>query len=249
MRVVVIGGTGLIGSRLVAGLIDHGHDAVPASPNSGVNSVTGEGVAEALAGADVVVDVSNSPSFADDDVLAFFRTATTNLLTAAGDAGVGHYVALSVVGTDRLPESGYLRAKDAQERLIRDSGLPYSIVRATQFYEFAMAIADSSTVDGEVRVTPALFQPMAAADVSAAVAEIAMGDPLGGVREVGGPEAVPMVDLVRARLAASGDERPVVADEQARYFGALLGERDLLPGPDAHLAPTTFDDWLAESMH
>jgi uncharacterized protein YbjT (DUF2867 family) len=245
VKVVVIGGTGLIGSRLVAKLGEHGHEAVPAAPSTGVDTLTGEGIAEALEGADVLVDVSNSPSFADDAVLEFFRTSTTNLLKYAAEAGVGHYVALSVVGTDRLAESGYFRAKIAQEELIRGSGQPYSIVHATQFFEFVKAIADFSTVDGEVRLPSALIQPMAAEDVASAVARVAVGKPLNGIREVGGPQQFGLDDLVRKGLAAKGDPRQVVTDEQARYSGVRLQERTLVPGPDAEFGRITFAEWLA----
>jgi len=244
MKVVVIGGTGLIGSKLVARLAEHGHEAVPASPNTGVDILTGGGLAEVLDGAAVVVDVSNSPSFADDAVLEFFRTATTNLLAYSAKAGVDHYVALSVVGTDRLAESGYFRAKIAQERLIRESGRPYSIVHATQFFEFVKGIADLSTVGGEVRLPPVLFQPMAADDVAAAVGRVAVGEPVNGIREIGGPAAFRIDELVRKALAAAGDPRTVVTDEQAGYFGARVSERTLVPGPDAWLGETSYDEWL-----
>jgi len=246
MKVVVIGGTGLIGSKLVARLAEHGHEAVPASPNTGVDILTGGGLAEVLDGAAVVVDVSNSPSFADDAVLEFFRTATTNLLAYSAKAGVDHYVALSVVGTDRLAESGYFRAKIAQERLIRESGRPYSIVHATQFFEFVKGIADLSTVGGEVRLPPVLFQPMAADDVAAAVGRVAVGEPVNGIREIGGPAAFRIDELVRKALAAAGDPRTVVTDEQAGYSGARVSERTLLPGPDAWLGETTLEKWLAQ---
>jgi uncharacterized protein YbjT (DUF2867 family) len=245
VKVVVIGGTGLIGSKVVAELGEHGHEAVPAAPNTGVNTLTGDGLAEVLEGAAVVVDVSNSPSFADDAVMEFFRTSTTNLLKYAAEAGVGHYVALSVVGTDRLAESGYFRAKIAQEELIRGSGQPYSIVHATQFFEFVKAIADFSTVDGEVRLPSALIQPMAAEDVASAVARVAVGKPLNGIREVGGPQQFGLDDLVRKGLAAKGDPRQVVTDEQARYSGVRLQERTLVPGPDAEFGRITFAEWLA----
>jgi len=244
MKVVVIGGTGLIGSKLVARLAEHGHEAVPASPNTGVDILTGDGLAEVLDGAAVVVDVSNSPSFADDAVLEFFRTATTNLLAYSAKAGVDHYVALSVVGTDRLAESGYFRAKIAQERLIRESGRPYSIVHATQFFEFVKGIADLSAVGGEVRLPPVLFQPMAADDVAAAVGRVAVGEPVNGIREIGGPAAFRIDELVRKALAAAGDPRTVVTDEQAGYFGARVSERTLVPGPDAWLGETSYDEWL-----
>jgi uncharacterized protein YbjT (DUF2867 family) len=246
MKVVVIGGTGLIGSKLVATLREHGHEAVPAAPNTGVNALTGDGLAEVLEGAAVVVDVSNSPSFADDAVLEFFRTSTTNLLEYSANAGVGHHVALSVVGTDRLSESGYLRAKIVQEQLIRESGRPYSIVHATQFFEFVKGIADLSTVDDEVHLPPVLIQPMASDDVAAAVGRVAVGEPLNGIREIGGPEQFRLDELVRKGLAAKGDPREVVADEQAPYSGARVGERTLVPGPDALLGEITFDMWLAQ---
>ena len=245
MKIVVIGGTGLIGSKVVELLAEHGHEAVAASPNSGVDTITGEGLAEVLVGANAVVDVSNSPSFADDDVLAFFTTSTANLLAAERDAGVTHHVALSVVGSDRLPDSGYLRAKVAQERLIEDSGRPYSIVRATQFYEFVGRIADEVTVDGTARVSTGFMQPMAAADVSAAVARVAAGDPIDGVLEIGGPERIGMDELIRTGLAAKGDTRAVVSDPEAPYFGTRLEGTELVPGPEAQLSTTTFADWLA----
>jgi len=245
VKVVVIGGTGLIGSRLVAKLGEHGHEAVPAAPSTGVDTLTGEGIAEALEGADVLVDVSNSPSFADDAVLEFFRTSTTNLLDYSTKAGIGHVVALSVVGTDRLTESGYFRAKVVQEALIRESGLPYSIVHATQFFEFVKAMADFSTVDGEVRLPSALIQPMAADDVAAAIGRVAVGQPLNGLREVGGPEQFGLDALVRKGLAAKGDPREVVTDEQAPYSGVRLSKRTLIPSPDAQLGEITFDEWLA----
>jgi len=246
VKIVVIGGTGLIGSKLVARLGKHGHEAVPAAPNTGVNTLTGEGLAEVLDGAAVVVDVSNSPSFADGPVMEFFRTSTTNLLEYSAKAGVGHYVALSVVGTDRLTESGYFRAKIVQETMIRESGRTYSIVHATQFFEFVKAIADFSTVDGKIHLPPALIQPMAAEDVAAGVARTAVGKPLNGIREIGGPEQFRLDELVRKGLAAKGDPREVVADEQARYYGARLSERTLVPGPDAQLGEITFDKWLTQ---
>ncbi len=245
MKVVVIGGTGLIGSKLVARLGEHGHEAVPAAPNTGVNTLTGEGLAQVLDGAAVVIDVSNAPSFADEPAMEFFRTATTNLLAHSAEAGVGHYVALSVVGTDRLQDSGYFRAKLAQEQLIRESGRPYSIVHATQFFEFVKAIADFSTVDGKVRLPSALIQPVAADDVAVAVGRVAVGEPLNGIRELGGPEIFGLDQLIRVGLTAKGDPREVVTDEQAPYYGVRLSERTLLPGPDARLGEITFDKWLA----
>ena len=246
MKVVVIGGTGLIGSKVVAKLGKHGHEAVAAAPNTGVNTLTGEGLAEALEGAAVVVDVSNSPSLADDPVMEFFRTSTTNLLERAAKAGVGHYVALSVVGTDRMLESGYFRAKSVQERLIRESGHPYSIVHATQFFEFVKTIADISMVDGAVHLPPGLIQPMAAEDVATGVARVAGHQPLNAIREIGGPEQFQLAELVRKGLAAKGDPRKVVVDEQATYYGVRLSERTLLPGPGALLGEITFDQWLAQ---
>jgi uncharacterized protein YbjT (DUF2867 family) len=245
VKVVVIGGTGLIGSKLVAELGEQGHEAAPAAPSSGVNTLTGEGLAEVLEGAAVVVDVSNSPSFADDAVLTFFRTSTTNLLQYSAKAGVGHYVALSVVGTDRLSESGYFRAKIAQEQLIRESGQAYSIVHATQSFEFVESIPGFSTIDGKVHLPPVLIQPMASDDVAAAVGRAAVGEPLNGIREIGGPEQFRLDGLVRKSLAAKGDPREVVADEEARYFGARVSERTLVPDPDAQLGEITFDSWLA----
>jgi uncharacterized protein YbjT (DUF2867 family) len=246
VKVVVIGGTGLVGSKLVAKLGEAGHQGVPAAPNTGVNTLTGEGLAEVLDGAAVVVDVSNSPSFADDAVMEFFRTSTTNLLGYSAKAGVGHYAALSVVGTDRLAESGYFRAKIAQEKLIRESGQPYSIVHATQFFEFVKSIADLSTVDGTVHLPPVLIQPIASDDVAAAVGRVAVGAPLNGICEIGGPQQFRLDELVRKGLAARSDPREVVADEQARYYGARLSQRTLVPGPDAQLGAITFDEWLVQ---
>ncbi len=246
MKIVVIGGTGLIGSKLVTKLVAHGHDAVPASPDTGVNTLTGEGLTEALAGADVVVDVSNSPSFEETAVLEFFETSTRNILAAAAAAGVGHHVALSIVGTERLAESGYIRAKIAQEKLIESSSVPYSIVHATQFYEFATRIADEASDGDTVRVPPVLIQPMAADDVAAAVCDVTLAAPLNGTIEIGGPEPLRFEDFVREGLRAVGDQRVVVADPRARYFGAQLGERTLVPGDGARLAATRFDDWLGQ---
>ncbi len=245
MRIVVIGGTGLIGSKLIALLQEHGHEGVAAAPNTGVNTLTGEGLAEVLVGTDVVVDVSNSPSFADDDVLEFFTRSTGNLLAGAKVAGVGHHVALSVVGSDRLPASGYLRAKVAQEELIRGGEVPFSIVRATQFYEFTEAIAQAATIGDEVHLSTGYFQPMAADDVVAALLPVVVGAPLGGVQEVGGPVRVRMSDFVAAALAAKDDPRTVVADAQATYFGAVLSGHELVPGADAHLVVPTDDAWAA----
>jgi uncharacterized protein YbjT (DUF2867 family) len=247
MKIVVIGGSGLIGSKLVNKLRDHGHEAVAASPNSGVNTLTGEGLAEALKGASVVVDVSNSPSWEDAAVMNFFETSTRNLLVAEAAAGVGHHVALSVVGTERLLESGYFRAKIAQENLIKASSIPYSIVRATQFYEFVKGIADLSTEGNEIHLPPALIQPMAADDVASAVARIAVGAPVNGTVEVGGPEQFRLDELIRHGLSSRKDPRKVVADPQAKYYGIQLTERELVPDHAASLGKIRFDEWLAQS--
>lgn len=248
MKIVVIGGSGLIGSKLVRKLREHDHDVVAASPESGVNTLTGEGLAEALDGADVVVDVSNSPSFEDAAVLKFFETSTGNLLKAEAAAGVGHHVALSVVGTDRLSESGYFRAKIAQEKLIKSSSIPYSIVHATQFFEFIKRIADGSMEGNTVRLAPVLIQPMASEDVASAVGRVAIGAPVNGIVEVAGPEKFRLDELIRHFLSKHDDPREVITDPHARYFGAELGERTLVPGDDARLAETRFDDWLSQSV-
>ncbi|KUL52418.1 SDR family oxidoreductase [Streptomyces sp. NRRL S-1521] len=246
MKVVVIGGTGLIGSKLVAKLDEHGHEAVPAAPNTGVNTLTGEGLAEVLEGAQVVVDVSNSPSFADDDVMEFFRTSTTNLLKAETEAGVTHHVALSVVGTERLQGSGYFRAKQVQEELIKASGVPYSIIHATQFFEFMKGIAAEATDDDTVRLAPVKIRPIYSGDVAATVGRTAVGAPVEGVVEVAGPETFQLDQLVRKSLAAKNDPRTVVTDPRATYFGTELQETTLLPGPDAHITATRFADWTAQ---
>jgi uncharacterized protein YbjT (DUF2867 family) len=246
MNLVIIGGSGLIGSKLVTKLRDHGHDAVPASPNTGVNTLTGEGLADALQGAAVVVDVSNSPSFEDAAVLEFFETSTRNLLDAEAAVGVGHHAVLSIVGNDRLPDSGYMRAKVAQEKLIRGSSIPYSIVHATQFFEFIGRIADDATDGDTVRLPPVLFQPIAADDVAAAVGRVAVGEPLNGVVEVAGPEQFRFDDFIRRGLAARHDPRQVVGDPDARYFGTILAEHSLVPGEGAQLAETRFADWLTQ---
>lgn len=243
MKIVVIGGTGLIGTKVVENLHALGHDAVPASPGNGVDTLTGEGLDDALAGAAVVVDVSNSPSFADDDVMSFFVTSTTNLLEAEKKAGVGHHVALSVVGTGTLPDSGYLCAKAAQEHLIRESGVPYTIVHATQFLEFTKAIADASMVDGELHLAPVHYQPVAADDVASVVARRAADPPLNATTEIGGPERVRMDQFIPAALAASGDVRRVHSDRHARYFGTELSDDSLVAGPAAELGPTTYEVW------
>lgn len=247
MKIVVIGGSGLIGSKLVRKLREQGHEAVAASPNSGVNTVTGEGLAEVLKGASVVVDVSNAPSWEDKAVMEFFTTSTRNLLTYEAAAGVGHHVALSVVGTERLLESGYFRAKIAQENLIKASSIPYSIVRATQFFEFVKGIADLSTDGNKVRLPPALIQPMAANDVAGAVGRIAVGPPVNGTVEVGGPEQFRLDELVRRDLAARKDPREVVADPHARYYGIEVSERTLVPDNNARLGETRFETWLTQA--
>ena len=246
MKIVVIGGTGLIGSKLVAKLGEHGHDAVAASPNTGVNSVTGEGLDEALAGADVVVDVSNSPSWEDDAVLEFFQKSTGNLLAAEEKAGVGHHVALSVVGTERLQESGYFRAKLAQEKLIEESPVPYSIVRATQFFEFVPSIADAATDGAEVHLAHVFFQPIAADDVAQAVGRVAVGTPLKGQLEIAGPDRFRMDDFFRKVLADSNDPRQVVTDPNAVYYGICPTESAMVPDDDATLAETHYADWSAK---
>jgi uncharacterized protein YbjT (DUF2867 family) len=246
MKIVVIGGTGLIGSKLVNKLREHGHEAVAAAPNTGVNTLTGEGLAEALEGASMVVDVSNAPSWDDAAVLKFFETSTRNLLTYEAAAGVGHHVALSVVGTDRLSESGYFRAKIAQEKLIKESSIPYSIVHATQFFEFLKGLADISFEGNRVHLPPVLFQPMAAEDVATAVGRIAVGQPVNGIVEIGGPEQFRLDELVRRRLATLKDSREVIADPRALYSGAKVSERTLVPGNNARLGETRFETWLTQ---
>jgi uncharacterized protein YbjT (DUF2867 family) len=246
MKIVVIGGTGLVGSKLVNKLREHGHEAVAAAPNTGVNTLTGEGLAEVLKGVSVVVDVSNSPSWDDAEVLKFFETSTRNLLTGEAAAGVGHHVALSVVGTDRLSESGYMRAKIAQEKLIKKSSIPYSIVHATQFFEFLKGLADISVVGDKVHLPPVLFQPMAADDVASGIARIAVGQPVNGIVEIAGPEQFRVDELVRRRLVSLKDNREVVADPNARYGGAKVSDRTLLPGNNARLGETRFETWLTQ---
>jgi uncharacterized protein YbjT (DUF2867 family) len=247
MKIVVIGGTGLIGSKLVNKLREHGHEAVAAAPNTGVNTLTGEGLAEVLKGASVVVDVSNAPSWEDAAVLKFFETSTRNLLTYEAAAGVGHHVALSVVGTDRLSESGYFRAKIAQEKLIKDSSIPYSIVHATQFFEFLKGLADISMVGEKVHLPPVLFQPMAADDVATGVGRIAVGQAVNGIVEIGGPEQFRLDELVRRRLASLKDPREVVADPNALYSGAKVSLRTLVPDNTARIGKTRFETWLTQS--
>ena len=247
MKIVVIGGTGLIGSKLVNKLREQGHEAVAAAPNTGVNTLTGEGLTEVLKGASVVVDVSNSPSWEDAAVLKFFETSTRNLLTYEAAAGVRHHVALSVVGTDRLSESGYFRAKIAQEKLIKESSIPYSIVHATQFFEFLKGLADISIVGGKVHLPDVLFQPMAADDVASGVGRVAVGQPVNGIVEIGGPEQFRVDELVRRRLASLKDPREVIADPNALYSGARLGEKTLVPGDNARLGETRFETWLTQA--
>ena len=247
MKIVVIGGTGLIGSKLVKKLREHGHEAVAAAPSSGVNSLTGEGLADTLKGAAVVVDVTNAPSWEDTAVLNFFETSTRNLLASAAAAGVGHYVVLSVVGTERLVESGYFRAKLAQEHLIKASSIPYSIVRATQFFEFVKQLADYSTEGKKVRLPPALIQPMAADDVASALGRIATSSPVKGTVEIGGPEQFRLDELVRRDLAAFQDPRQVISDPRGRYYGIQLSERALVPDSGARLGEVRFENWLARA--
>jgi uncharacterized protein YbjT (DUF2867 family) len=248
MKIVVIGGSGLIGSKLVNKLGEHGHETIAASLDSGVNTLTGEGLDKALEGASVVVDVSNSPSFEDAAVMEFFKTSTGNLLAAEAAAGVGHHVALSVVGTERLTESGYFRAKLAQEKLIAEASIPYSIVRATQFYEFMNRIAADATDGRTVHLPPALIQPMAGDDVASGVGRVAVGAPINGMVEIAGPQQFRLDELIRGVLTTRNDPREVVTDPQARYFGINPSERALLPGPDARVAETRFSDWLTQQL-
>jgi uncharacterized protein YbjT (DUF2867 family) len=247
MKIIVIGGTGLIGSKLVEKLRAAGHDAIPASPDTGVNTLTGEGLAEALEGAAVVVDVSNAPAWDDAAVMDFFKTSSRNVMAAETAAGVKHHVVLSVVGTERLQDSGYFRAKLAQEEAVKAAGVPYTILRATQFFEFIGRIADSSMDGDKIHLPPVLIQPEAADDVAAALAEVAVAAPLNGTAELAGPEPFRFDELVQRFLSAKGDPRQVVADDQARYFDAELDEHSLTPGDDPRIAPTRFEDWLSQS--
>jgi len=248
MKIVVIGGTGLIGSKTVAILRQGGHEVVAASPNTGVNTVTGEGVAEAVAGAQVVVDLANAPSWDDKAVLEFFETSGRNLLAAEAAAGVRHHVALSIVGTDRTPDNGYFRAKLAQEKLIETSTIPYTIIRSTQFMEFLKGIADSSTNGNIVRLSPGLFQPIAADDVAAIVADVALAAPRNGIVEIAGPERAPFNEIVARYLKALSDPREVVRDPEARYFGGRVEERSLVPLGEARLGRIGLDEWLRRSV-
>jgi len=244
MKIVVIGGSGLIGTKLVNNLRGKGHEVVPASPNTGVNTLTGEGLAEVLMDAQVVVDVANAPSFEDEAVMTFFKTAGRNLLAAEAAAGVAHHLALSVVGTERLLESGYFRAKMAQEDLIKAAGIPYTILRSTQFFEFVDGIVKSAAEGDAIRLSPALIQPIASDDVAAALAELTVAEPLNATVEVAGPEACPLDNFARKFLAARGDGRQVIADVHARYFGAALNDRSLTPGDNPRLGSIRFADWL-----
>ncbi|ATB27626.1 SDR family oxidoreductase [Melittangium boletus] len=247
MKIVVIGGTGLIGTKLVNKLRHVGHEVVAASPKTGVNSITGEGLAQALAGAEVLVDVANSPSFEDKAVLDFFETSGRNLLTAESRANVRHHVVLSVVGTDRMLASGYFRAKMAQEELIKASPIPYTILRATQFFEFMGGIAQSSTHGDTAHVSPALLQPIAAEDVASALADVALAAPANATLEVAGPEKQPLAELVRRYLSANGKSLEVIVDAEAPYFGIRIDDRSLTPGTEARIMPTRFENWLAQS--
>ncbi|MFL6585031.1 MAG: SDR family oxidoreductase [Chthoniobacterales bacterium] len=247
MKIVVIGGTGLIGKKLVNTLRERGHEVVAASPSSGVNTVTGEGLARALAGAQVVVDVANVPSWEDKAVLDFFETSGRNLLAAEAAAGVRHHVALSVVGTERLLTSGYFRAKMGQENLIKASQLPYTIVRATQFFEFVGSIAQLATEGQTVRLPPVLMQPIVSDDVAAALADVALGEPMNGMVELAGPEAIRQDELVRRFLSATGDPRKVITDDGALYYGIKVNDQSLTPGDNPRIGPTRFDDWLTRS--
>jgi uncharacterized protein YbjT (DUF2867 family) len=244
MKIVVIGGTGLIGSKLIPQLRKMGHDTIAASPNTGVNTITREGLAAAMSGAQVVVDVANSPSFEDKAVLEFFETSGRNLLAAEAAAGVGHHLALSVVGAERLPESGYLRAKVAQEALIKASKIPFTILRSTQFFEFVGAIAQSATKGNDVHLSPALLQPVSSEDVAAALADLTVGKPINDFVEVAGPEKIPLDEIGRRYLSATGDSRRIIANIHARYFGTELNDKSLTPGDEAILGSIRFDDWL-----
>ncbi|PWV48306.1 SDR family oxidoreductase [Chitinophaga sp. S165] len=245
MKIVVIGGTGLIGSKTVNRLRELGHEVIAASPNTGVNTITGEGLAEALEGTSVVIDLANSPSFEEKAVMEFFQTSGKNLLGAEIKAGVKHHIALSVVGTDRLPDSAYFRAKLVQENLIKSSGVPYSIVHSTQFFEFLGSIVASNATGEAVHLSPAFVQPIASDDVAAAMTEVALGAPINGIVEIAGPEKVGLAELADRYLDKIGDSRGIVADENALYFGAKLSENSLVPGPGAHIGKIDFETWFA----
>lgn len=245
MKIVVIGGSGLIGKKVVKNLQERGHEAVPASPSTGVNTITGEGLAEAFDGTQVVVDVTNAPSWEDQAVLEFFETSTRNQLAVEVAAGVGHHVALSIVGTDRLPQNGYFRAKVAQEQLIKLSKVPYTILRATQFAEFVGGIANEATNGQTVRVSSAFIQPIVSDDVAAALTDVALAAPINGTIEVGGPDQIHLDELIRRFLSATNDPREVITDVNARYFGAVLSDHSLTTGENARLAPTHFEEWLS----
>jgi uncharacterized protein YbjT (DUF2867 family) len=248
MKIVVIGGSGLIGKKLVNSLRERGHEVVAASPSSGVNAVTGEGLADVLVGAEVVVDVANSPSFEDAAVLEFFEKSSHNLLAAEADAGVGYHVALSVVGADRIPDSGYMRAKVAQEELIKSSRIPYTILRATQFFEFVGAIAQSATDGQTVRLPSAFIQPILSDDVVAALVDVTLGEPANGIVDLAGPDRFRFDELIRQFLSANHDTREIVTDSQAHYFGAKLDDQSLVPLGNSHLGSTRFEDWLSHSL-
>jgi uncharacterized protein YbjT (DUF2867 family) len=247
MKIVIIGGTGLIGTKLASKLRQKGHDVSPAAPSTGVNTITGEGLDKAVSGADIVVDVANSPSFEDSAAMNFFKTSGGNLLAAEAAAGVRHHVALSIVGTDRLPECGYFLAKLAQENLIKASKIPYSILRATQFFEFVGGIVDSSADGQTVRLSPALFQPVASDDVAAALADVTLGPPLNDMVELAGPERLSLDEFGRRYLAATKDPRKVVPDIHARYFGTELDDQSLTPGNNPRIGSVRFEDWLAHN--
>ena len=249
MKIVIIGGTGLIGSKTAAILRQSGHDVVAASPRTGVNTITGEGLKEGLAGAQVVIDLSNSPSFEDKAVLEFFETSGRNLRTAEAEAGVRHHVALSIVGTDRTPENGYFRAKVAQEKLVAASGIPYTVIRSTQFMEFLGGIADSSMQGNTVHMSPGMFQPIAADDVAAIVADVALAAPRNGIIDIAGPDRAPFNEIIARYLKAAGDPREVVCDPAARYFGGIVEELSLVPLGDARVGKTGFDEWLRRSQN
>jgi uncharacterized protein YbjT (DUF2867 family) len=248
MKIVIIGGTGLIGSKTAVRLRNKGHEVLAVSPNTGVNTITGEGLADALTGAEVVIDLANAPSWEDKAVLEFFETSGRNLLAAEAKAGVKHHIALSIVGTERLPENGYFRAKLAQERLIKESPIPYTIVHSTQFMEFLKGIADEATVGTVARLSPAAFQPIAADDVADAVAEVALAKPTNGTIEIAGPERAPMNEIIARYLKATNDTRRVEADAHARYFGSELNDQSIVPGEGARLGTTNFNDWFRQAQ-